>query len=114
MSKRIEKQEVSKQLNLALGKLFHHEGAVEELEEKIERAARLANRSGQEGKRRYLDRAMRLIADERNLFFAMHHIRSFGGDSPGPDGMRVSYFTSKSECFDLCRALRKDLKNQVY
>jgi len=114
MPKKSKKLSLGKQLDLAISNLFRHEGAAEEFEAKLERAARLANRLGVTGRKKYLDHAMRLIADERNLFNAMTHIGLNGGDAPGPDGMRISQFSSRSQRFEMCRALRKDLNRQVF
>lgn len=58
--------------------------------------------------------ALRLIADERNLYAAMRHLYDRGGCDPGPDGVRHGDVPDESTRFAFCRGLRDDVKDRSY
>ncbi|QDT66613.1 reverse transcriptase domain-containing protein [Calycomorphotria hydatis] len=108
------KDEVSKRLNSDLKSVLAHSGCIFDFEDRLQKAAKKAKQHGKKGLEEYSKLAMKFIADDRNLYLAMMHLRRYGGDSPGPDGLTQAEFPKRSARFKFCRELRDAIKSKVY
>ena len=94
--------------------LHFHRGDREYFRWRLADVAETAAKAGQEGRKRYAAHALKLIADDRNLYWALEHLHRYGGGAPGPDGMTLQDVVDESSRWAMCRALRDDIKNQRY
>ena len=68
---------------------------------------------GPEGIRAVLPELVGMIADQRNLYAALAHIRREGGRAPGPDGLRIDDLTG-NDAWALIRNLRDAILAGTY
>ncbi len=94
--------------------LWRHRGDWHDYSVRLHPVAEEAIRTGAEGLEVYANNALKMIADERNLYSALNHMALKGGNAPGPDGMTISELSNESDRWTYCRSLRDALKDQSY
>ena len=108
--KPVEYQEFEKELR----KVRRHRGDREDFLIRVQKAAKIAFESRSAFRKHFAEHAHRFVADERNLYIAMEHLRKEGGKAPGPDGLRYKDLPSKSKRFEFCRSIRDEINDQSY
>lgn len=93
-------------LEWSLRRVTKHHGTWKDFKWRLASAAKKAVLAGPEGRKRYAKRALKMIADERNMFLAMEHIRTFGGGAPGLNGVTFEDYPDESCRWAQCRDLR--------
>ena len=63
--------------------------------------------------REFAHQLFKIATDERMLRIAMDHLEERGGDSPGPDGLKLLDMDDRDK-WDECRALRDDIREGTY
>jgi RNA-directed DNA polymerase len=101
-------------LRRELGRVFDHRGSWEDFQDRLAKAGKNATRAGREGRNIYADFAFKYVADERNLYAAMMHLRECGGWAAGPDGITHSEFPDDPARWAGCRYLRDQIKDQSW
>jgi RNA-directed DNA polymerase len=91
----------------------HHAGDNREFLRRCQNVVGQAQSNGQHGHERIALQLYHWITDERNLRAAWDHLSTYGGHSPGPNGLRYADLSDR-ETWSLMRCLRDAIRSDLY